>query len=258
MSSRGISTQRAIRAARAIRIRAVEQRRTRAKEEKAEIEVLATSFGDDDEDESFCRYCFEEADEENELVSPCQCAGSQKWIHAQCLQNWRSRWPERDRRHTHCPVCMAPFNIRSSRRLNLGAQYIQCSVFYMAILFSANVNVMLWFLLMIPSRRFEPWSVPATMCIGIVNGAICTIATAHHRSRLSPLEIATGSCMMIVNGLSFMFTDPAFPVSLFFVCTVSFLITSAMVLRPYRKRVCARAIRGGGGQSSVRRVVSPS
>lgn len=36
-----------------------------------------------------CRICLgEEDDEGNKLISPCKCAGTTKYIHKECLQEW--------------------------------------------------------------------------------------------------------------------------------------------------------------------------
>lgn len=39
-----------------------------------------------------CRFCFEEAteDEGGQLVAPCKCSGSQKYVHVQCLKRWQA------------------------------------------------------------------------------------------------------------------------------------------------------------------------
>ena len=40
-------------------------------------------------DDIVCRICLEDA-ERSEVIAPCACKGSQKWVHRQCLNNWRS------------------------------------------------------------------------------------------------------------------------------------------------------------------------
>ena len=34
-----------------------------------------------------CRFCFE-GDESKELINPCECSGSQEWVHFECLKQW--------------------------------------------------------------------------------------------------------------------------------------------------------------------------
>jgi hypothetical protein len=52
-------------------------------------------------EESICRICYSEATSENALISPCDCAGSMKYIHTQCLHAWR-QYPDQ---YLRCPVC---------------------------------------------------------------------------------------------------------------------------------------------------------
>lgn len=69
-----------------------------------------------------CRVCFgQETENLEELISPCKCEGSQKYIHLSCLRRWQrtvqlgsSNHPE-DRgaedRHLVCNVCKGTFNL---------------------------------------------------------------------------------------------------------------------------------------------------
>mmetsp|Transcript_29115 Transcript_29115/g.46354 ORF Transcript_29115/g.46354 Transcript_29115/m.46354 type:complete len:370 (-) Transcript_29115:12-1121(-) len=52
-----------------------------------------------------CRVCHCTADEEGELVSPCLCDGSVKWVHRRCLNHWRLQGSERKGRATRCELC---------------------------------------------------------------------------------------------------------------------------------------------------------
>eukprot|EP00960_Hanusia_phi_P045959 757529-Hanusia_phi.AAC.1 len=43
-----------------------------------------------DDDQHYCRICFDHEDnEDNRLISPCNCTGSQKYIHTKCLKTWQ-------------------------------------------------------------------------------------------------------------------------------------------------------------------------
>ncbi|KAL1525616.1 hypothetical protein AB1Y20_020469 [Prymnesium parvum] len=48
-----------------------------------------------------CRFCMEEAEAE-ELIAPCQCIGTQKYVHAACLHRWQAISL---RNRLKCPVC---------------------------------------------------------------------------------------------------------------------------------------------------------
>jgi len=51
-----------------------------------------------------CYICYEEGQVGNPLINPCQCAGSVKYVHLNCLQRWIQ--PEGSSAvNTHCPVC---------------------------------------------------------------------------------------------------------------------------------------------------------
>lgn len=51
-----------------------------------------------------CYICYEEGHVGDPLINPCQCAGSVKYVHLNCLQRWIQ--PEGSSAvNTHCPVC---------------------------------------------------------------------------------------------------------------------------------------------------------
>lgn len=50
-----------------------------------------------------CRICLEEDEEEN-LISPCLCRGTTKYIHEECLNEWRTLSENTDNQ-TICPQC---------------------------------------------------------------------------------------------------------------------------------------------------------
>jgi hypothetical protein len=62
------------------------------------------------EEENLCRICWEpERDATNDpLISPCLCSGTQKYIHAMCLQTWRMMQPFRAHQ---CDVCHYVFQL---------------------------------------------------------------------------------------------------------------------------------------------------
>mmetsp|Transcript_129865 Transcript_129865/g.376004 ORF Transcript_129865/g.376004 Transcript_129865/m.376004 type:complete len:603 (+) Transcript_129865:95-1903(+) len=79
-------------------------------------------------EERACRYCFE-GEESGTLISPCRCAGGQKWVHLSCLRRWQRgvlvsqpTHPDLyddDIRHRVCNVCKAPYTCRPPTRLEL-------------------------------------------------------------------------------------------------------------------------------------------
>jgi putative AlgH/UPF0301 family transcriptional regulator len=57
-----------------------------------------------------CRFCLEEAAEE-ELVAPCHCEGTGRFVHAECLRHWQ-REVANDERASICQVCKTEFSLR--------------------------------------------------------------------------------------------------------------------------------------------------
>lgn len=82
----------------------------------------------DDAEEEMCRYCFE-GREAGELISPCSCAGGQKWVHLSCLRRWQRGvlvsqpthpdFYDDDLRHKVCNVCKAPYRCKPPTRMEL-------------------------------------------------------------------------------------------------------------------------------------------
>ena len=56
-------------------------------------------------DEKFqCRICFEEEDNHALLIAPCRCNGTSKYVHIDCLNQWRTL-SYSDDSTTNCPTC---------------------------------------------------------------------------------------------------------------------------------------------------------
>lgn len=54
-----------------------------------------------------CRYCWEE-DPPSKLITPCNCSGSQKFIHQQCLNRWLRFKSLSGLPTERCPTCNGP------------------------------------------------------------------------------------------------------------------------------------------------------
>eukprot|EP00742_Colponemidia_sp_Colp-10_P017519 GILJ01020157.1.p1 GENE.GILJ01020157.1~~GILJ01020157.1.p1 ORF type:complete len:277 (-),score=15.98 GILJ01020157.1:41-871(-) len=56
-----------------------------------------------------CRICKENATSE-ELVAPCECTGSCRYVHQSCIDRWRFESVRRNSQYsTHCEICTARF-----------------------------------------------------------------------------------------------------------------------------------------------------
>ncbi|KAJ8750437.1 hypothetical protein K2173_015576 [Erythroxylum novogranatense] len=60
-----------------------------------------------------CRICLEsDCEEEDELISPCMCKGTQQFVHRSCLDHWRS--VKEGFAFSHCTTCKAQFHFQVS------------------------------------------------------------------------------------------------------------------------------------------------
>ncbi|EOD18633.1 hypothetical protein EMIHUDRAFT_243622 [Emiliania huxleyi CCMP1516] len=64
--------------------------------------------GDGDLQRPQCYICYESGCHGNPLLNLCQCTGTVKYVHLQCLQRWMQ--PEGSSAvNTHCPICKAKY-----------------------------------------------------------------------------------------------------------------------------------------------------
>jgi len=77
-------------------------------DESADEEGRERTSAAEPKDAPQCYICYEEGEVNNPLINPCQCAGSVKYVHLNCLQRWIQ--PEGSSAvNTHCPVCKARY-----------------------------------------------------------------------------------------------------------------------------------------------------
>nr|VDD42126.1 unnamed protein product [Brassica oleracea] len=72
-----------------------------------------------------CRFCLMENDGGgDELISPCMCKGTQKFVHRSCLDHWRSL-SDGGFAFSNCTTCNAQFHLPEfvSRSLSLLSTY---------------------------------------------------------------------------------------------------------------------------------------
>ena len=58
-----------------------------------------------------CRICLQEEIDMNSLISPCQCSGSSKYVHRECLNEWR-RTSRNPLAMTQCMICRTTYQVR--------------------------------------------------------------------------------------------------------------------------------------------------
>tara|TARA_Y100001970_G_scaffold76249_1_gene96756 strand:- start:2572 stop:3387 length:816 start_codon:yes stop_codon:yes gene_type:complete len=61
-------------------------------------------------EERECRICFE-SDNQEDLISPCLCDGTSKWVHRQCLNEWRETNIDKPA-NTNCMECKYKYRFK--------------------------------------------------------------------------------------------------------------------------------------------------
>ena len=54
-----------------------------------------------------CKFCLSE-DDKNNLISPCLCSGNIKYVHRECLNNWRGSNANNNKFY-ECEICKNKF-----------------------------------------------------------------------------------------------------------------------------------------------------
>ncbi|CAI5535749.1 unnamed protein product [Closterium sp. Naga37s-1] len=71
------------------------------------------AMGDEEEGEAEeqpqCRICLE-SDGPDDLIAPCKCKGSARFVHRSCLDQWRAT--EEGFAFCHCSTCKTRFQLR--------------------------------------------------------------------------------------------------------------------------------------------------
>ena len=76
-----------------------------------------------EEEIKLCRICLEEEEEIGSLFSPCECKGTQKYVHKECLNQWRKQ-EHNNTSFTRCPTCHFTYrNRREGEGTNFGYLY---------------------------------------------------------------------------------------------------------------------------------------
>jgi hypothetical protein len=69
-----------------------------------------------------CRICLEENLERNDVIVPCKCSGTQKYVHKRCLNEWRTI--NRNNRLYHkCQLCNTEYSLMIIGGLNYVPAY---------------------------------------------------------------------------------------------------------------------------------------
>lgn len=106
-----------------------------------------------EDNEKMCRICLEE-DNIDDFFAPCKCKGTSKWVHRECLNQWRATSTNREA-FNKCMECKYNYNIHEQilqntffRKCNL---YLARNTFFF---FFINQSIILGFSLL--TRALDP------------------------------------------------------------------------------------------------------
>lgn len=117
-----------------------------------------------------CRFCLEDEPKQN-LLSPCVCKGTFKYIHQQCLAEWYTHEPTKG---LYCSVCLEPFAREGILEEEILPHEYELSVLYihnphLAILMSHGWFIV-WFHYIWPIESSEQYSLFYHMFQGGLHG----------------------------------------------------------------------------------------
>ena len=175
-----------------------------------------------------CRFCLSgpvDPEEDNPMISPCQCTGTQQYIHRDCLLRWTNSFPTNDRRNTHCGVCQTEYtvpvggrpvlvSIHSSLIRQGNRKYTVLFIVYVAMVMS-NLQVIMWFIVNCIQSKIDDsdWEYGG-MTISVVNGIVTMFA---------PLRSATRRLDYVPHALEFLSG-----VTIIMGCVIAFLLNAGI------------------------------
>ena len=89
-----------------------------------------------------CRICFDDIDYD-ELISPCRCKGTSKWVHRGCLNTWRSMNTGREA-HLKCMECKEEYTIRRNGPEEKTKIFVYTKLFMIYNFFTALLFGIIW------------------------------------------------------------------------------------------------------------------
>jgi len=74
-----------------------------------------------------CRICYDETCDRGEVIVPCLCSGSGKYICLDCLEDWRVNGSS-SKSFTHCPTCEFEYHLESNCASDAFAEGKMCGI----------------------------------------------------------------------------------------------------------------------------------
>ena len=94
--------------------------------------------------EQVCRICLSD-DDNNDIISPCDCKGTQKYVHRNCLDVWRTVKPKF---LTSCSICRFEFYIEDRRSYLNFKRYLYFIPFFLLVLVLVLMTPFSYYLLL--------------------------------------------------------------------------------------------------------------
>lgn len=98
------------------------------------------------EENKICRYCLTSDSDRSEIISPCRCSGSLKYVHQNCLLKWYNSKNQEivipgkfTQFNFQCEICKTPYNIiYNENKEILKSVWIELILYVLSITFMLN------------------------------------------------------------------------------------------------------------------------
>ena len=134
---------------------------------------------------SQCRICLEE---QGEMISPCLCNGTMKFVHRECLNQWRNQ-KKLSRSYERCDQCHYTYQYQDNEK-TLGIFLAICAYLVVSLYIASIVKMYN------PSMRMEYCMLVGFSCISIAIGAIVFVLIFFAALFNGQLMFLDNSCWM--------------------------------------------------------------
>ena len=113
-----------------------------------------------------CRICYENENEnKNKLIYPCACKGTQKYVHAECLEKWRRK--KRNKiEYLQCQECKKFYNIGNKYSREIAKFNLDLPVSYKELFSTLSINIPIIIFSSVLCPADSTFTIPEDMSIG--------------------------------------------------------------------------------------------
>lgn len=165
--------------------------------------LVAVEEGTHGTEERCCRICLED-DDVGDMIAPCRCKGSSKWVHRHCLDEWRTVNKD-DLAFSRCGECLLDYHLESvhqgensNRRCKycLFVSWDMCSIFLFLQVLIATVGALVW-VIFFPMGLYHEIADNIFNATATCDTAVCQIAFSY-LGGLSSLLLILGIYGLVV------------------------------------------------------------